>query len=216
MQPLIAGKDVSEARKTLNLNATELAAVLGIGVATLRRYESSARLDNMVALAVECLLRRAQPAASASGKSPAEIAARQVAIAAERARLREQAGLTAARYVPLTPEQKAARKLETQLAYKRLCAAQGIPTPAEARSLRKRAKVRNEHRDRERPMIAALHAKAKLLAIAGEWEQYHRLLQSHSIGEGPSANQLAYLEAATKNVLPDDSPLVTLPLEDVP
>lgn len=223
MTPLTTGLDLVSAREQLNLTQRQLADIFEMGISTLRRYETSEELSPLVALAAECLLRRQK--VNGKERSPEEIAARQVAIAEARARLRAAAGMHTQRYQPLTPEEKARRRLETQQAYDRLRAEQGLSDVTQKatkrlaadkeRSRLRRIESRNRHRDIERPLIAALHAKVKPLALAGEWDAYHRALQAHAVGEGPADNQLRYIGEATKILVPDDSPLILLPLEAV-
>lgn len=58
MHVLTTGIALSDARERLKLTREQLATLLGLSPATLKRHEKAGRLDLCVALAVECLLRR--------------------------------------------------------------------------------------------------------------------------------------------------------------
>ena len=221
MYPITSVSELRYARAALNMTQAQLAAALGIGTSTLARHERSTDVGQLVALAVECLLRRAAP----GQRSPAEIAARQVAIAEEKAKLRAARGLSSG-YTPLPPEEKARRRLETETAYARLKREQGS-SPAAAsldreaeRSRIALARARNRERDRERPLVAALHAAAMLAAEgprqgSGDWAPYLAVLTAaeQSLGYDPAPHRSAYIAAARALPISDDHPLVTLPLE---
>ena len=60
MYDINTGFDLSTARETLGLNRNDFAMALGISKQTLGRHEKNTRLDILIALAVECLLRRSR------------------------------------------------------------------------------------------------------------------------------------------------------------
>jgi transcriptional regulator with XRE-family HTH domain len=222
---LDTGADLKSAREQLSMVQTDLCNVLGIGISTLKRHESSQALNPLIALAVECLLRREQSKRTAPvspeeraerkfrerehlrklriaagepvDRTPAGIAARQVAIAAERRRLKEEAGLLAS----------PAAKAVAAVAYKSERRRVGL------------AHARNLERDRERPLIAELQSQLRPLGAAavetGDWTPYVRAVDLACMGLGldPAPYRSAYLEEARNRLVADDDPLVTLPLE---
>lgn len=214
MQPLYAGSDVLTALERLSMSRRELADMLNMGIKTLSRHIAAPELDACVALAVECLLRRRFSNAPVSPEERAERRHR------EQVRLRELRLADRSR----TPEAIAARQLAIAEAKRRLrdggestaVARTRLATRGEVRRL-SIAAARNRERDRERPLIAVLHARLAPLAAAQDWPAYHAALQAHalSLGTDPAPNQSAYIDAATTAVLSDDDPLVTLPLESV-
>lgn len=194
MKPITTGSDIVSARNTLDLSQIALAAALGISVATLRKYESTPRLDLMAGLAVECLLRR-ETEFTSSPEAEAERAFRK----AQRLReLKEAHGLTSG-YKRLTPAQLLDRK--------------------EALAAEKLRRARNRQRDLERPIVQAVHATLRLLAAEAvttqDWTAYGAALRS-ACGRNPEASSFlpAYIDAAQARIVADDDPLVTLPHEE--
>lgn len=246
MQALSTGLHLRQARERLDLTQAVLADVLGIGISTLQKYERAERIDALVSLAVECLLRRETmkrqapktPAERAAARleerrlykqmvadaglkrTPEEVAARQVAIAAERRRLRAET----------SPEEIAARQVAIAVERQRLKEEAGlVATPADRaavaltyREERRRIgllRARNRERERERPLIADLQRRLRPLYAAsawnGDWVPYLRAvdLACQALGSDPAPYQSAYLEASRTGVLDDLHPLVTLPPE---
>ncbi|MDE2071769.1 MAG: helix-turn-helix transcriptional regulator [Patescibacteria group bacterium] len=131
MTPLTTGADLRRARTTLGLARQALAERLGKTPLTLSRYESAPALDPMVALAVECLLRRAAAPESPLGAGVSTVlglyqdTSRAVATLYRRAKeaeeraARAEAALSAARspstYTRTTPEELAERRAAVQV-----------------------------------------------------------------------------------------------------
>lgn len=196
MEPLETGSDVVSARNTLGLKQNELASALDISVATLRKHESSHRLDTMLSLAVECLLRRASR--TAGGLSPEERAERDFRKLIHLRRLKEEAGILPASK-RMTPLEVVARK--------------------DAIHELKILRARNRMREEERAIVAAQHATMKRLfaeAVAtGDRAHYDAEILSacSRFGSRPMVYLSDYIDAAKGAPPADASPLVTLPLE---
>lgn len=198
MTPLYAGSDLFGARNALKLTQKELSAVLGCSLASLRRYETNARLDNTIALAVECLLRRA--AQTSRGLSPEERAERKFREKQRLIQLHTEAGL------PLRGAGRPPTSI-TVLAQRHLAL-------RDAKAHIRAVEARNAERDRQRPIIASVHFALRGSSQRGDGVAYQHALQAavDACREGDNLVE-EYLNAAHDFVVPDDSPLVTLPLE---
>lgn len=198
MLSLATGDDLLSARNTLQMTQSDLANALGISSATLRRHETSTSLDNMVALAVECLLRRRAQKLQ-TPISPEERAARKFREQEHLRALRESAGMT--------PRGGRAHSLADQ-----------ATTAAERRVAFREARMvllRNRHRDRVRGELWELHCKARALVPAavasGDWTAYRAAVRMPVGDVDPFLG--AYMAEAFNRPIADDDPLVTLPLE---
>ena len=202
------GDDIRIARATLRITQSELSDRLGVSLNTVRRYEASTRLDNIVSFAVAYLLIQVKPV-SVSAMTPEERAELKFR---ERKHLRDleaAAGITRG-YRPMDPSVRLERQEEI----------------ARLKGVRKR----NAARNRDRPTIAALHQALSL--IAGEETvtfqygpefapfQYPKQRTAaladarHRAIMGGHYHVEAYCNAADNAPVPGDSPLVLLPLED--
>lgn len=204
MQPLDSGSDLTAARSTLSLTQGELAGTLGVSISTVRRQEACARLDQLIALAVECLLRRARP--NSAVVSPEERAERRFREAKRLRELKEEAGMVRKGYEPLPAKVRLDRADE-------LTRLRGI-------------RRRNRSRPEQRAFVADLHVQ--LAAITNDtiipapwptarptWAKRNALIVEarHWALEHGWAFAEAYCNAANEGIVPDDSPLLTMPLE---
>lgn len=200
MVVLDAGSDLAAARNELKMSQTQLAAALDVSLATIKRHEKSSRLDVIVALAVESLLRRARP--SNAPVSPEERAERKFREREHLRKLHEQAGLTMR-----GPGRPAKPLLERAIG--------ALDLQEEKRRIRG-VRTRNRLRAEQRSLIASLHAS---LAMANRLNNgtMHRALLDKAIADCTEQQMYltAYIELAEQMPVPDDSPLVTLPEESI-
>ena len=217
MTPLYAGTELIDARNTLKMSQRQLADALGIAPATLRRYEISAELELMVALAVECLLRRQ---ARSAALTPEEKAERRFREQQKLAELKAAAGLGAR--PRRTPTEQAQARLERTAEYLRLKADSGIVAASvrvnlaasDERRRLKYVRKRNRAREAERPLIAQAHAELAHLPL-GSNERSIYVSGARTAAVDVEQYFLAnYLNSADVGVVADDDPLVTLPMED--
>lgn len=192
MAPLETGLDARAAREKMGVTQDNLADTLGISTRQMRRHESEYALDKLIALAIECLLRR-------------RAASHQMAV---------------------SPEERAERKFREQQRLRELRDAAGIGPVARIKrqlddsELRKRLsllRARNRARNAERPVVARLQGALKRLAAEGAWDDYRKTLDAAQLAYGGTTIYTAeYIDAARQGPPPDDSPLITLPLEIEP
>lgn len=107
MHSLDTGEDLLYVRQALKITQKEFSERLDVSLATYKRYEASQRLDTLVALAVECLLRRKAIQAQTNRRvTPEERAERKFAEQEHLRKLRQAAGLTGTGgRRPMTPEE---------------------------------------------------------------------------------------------------------------
>jgi DNA-binding XRE family transcriptional regulator len=159
---ILSGADVAQARAQLRLSQAQMADMLGISVATLRRHESDVSVSRLVALAVQCILSdhssddnagtlvhyQAITAAAAALYR----ATKQRRVSAVPAAPGGEPAPRSAGYQRMTPEQMSARRLQSQ-------------------AFTRQAKIiarRNDLRAEQRPLIANIHAMLEGMQARGE------------------------------------------------
>lgn len=198
MEPLENGLDARQSREKLEITQRQMADMLGISTRHLGRQEASDHLEPIVALAIECLLRR-RATSHQTAVSPEERAERKFR---ERQRLRELEQAAGVGRQTTSPEARAKLALDYKEARRQLGLLRG----------------RNRQRIADRPLIAALHRQLKGLLARSDVDGYRMAinLSDQVPGVDKHVYLMIYTDAARQGSLPDDSPLVTLPLEIEP
>lgn len=197
---LDAGSDLMAARNELKMSQTQLAAALDVSLATIKRHEKNSRLDVIVALAVETLLRRARP--GNAPVSPEERAERKFREREHLRKLHEQAGLAVR-----GPGRPTKPLLERAI--------HALDLQEEKRRVRG-VRTRNRLRAEQRPLIAELHAALNMAARLNNGTM-HRLLLDRATADCTEQQMYlaAYIDLAEHIPVPDDSPLIALPEESI-
>ena len=197
MGPIQSGDELLEARESLSMTLRQLAGALDISVSKIKKEQASATVSPVVALAVECLLRRRS---TNNRVTPEERAERKFREKEHLRKLHEAAGLPmhGAGRPPRPSTETALRSVDLREERKRIT------------SLYKR----NQQRAEQRPKVALLHGRFSGFAKAGQWGLYRHALDAAKF-ETPTTEVyvLAYLDAAGYGPPDDDSPFVALPEE---
>lgn len=191
VQLLSLGSDVVAARRALGFTQMQLAVALDIGLSTVRKHEASERLDTLMSLAVECLLRRAAPDKPSNARlTPEERAERRFAEAQHLRDLKATAE---------TPTTIAQRQLAVANERKRLRAIQR----------------RNDARAEQRPIVRDLWEQFDASSSFLNAKERTELIDS-IVAQAPTQHihVLAFLEfARTTTLISVQDPLVALPDE---
>lgn len=230
MKPLVSAAAILEALKTINLPVSTVHSALGISAATFKRYMKKEHVEPMLALSIECLVRR-EIARRNTAVSPEERAERIFRQREHMAKLKAEAKLKVkATSLPTLEQIEIHERLRAQRLELRKRIRAGMSHTRSEEEMReqelarlKRNEIRrhlklvhrrNQAREDQRPLIASIHTALKGAFARGDSKIYHDIIRTNLSIIPPSDNFVCeYLDQASRLMLPDDSPFVTLPEE---